>query len=382
MLEAVAKPDLLVEYGANQSEIDELVAYTHNAFAEATNLPALPLADEPHVAVWREYAQQAETIGVFAALSQALVQIQFPIQAGISQTEDYRIATRKGGAVGSRSGLTLQAADQLQLLIHPTLAGAIPVMITGCRSDFVTLVQALTKRNEPDPVPDSMGAVIIGGYNNWDRVRRYRQAWEAARLRPVMEADWQAEFQRLIPQKSLYQDRFILLSRGEYSAVPAIELGLAEADWLGRSLTLRLEHECCHYLTRRVFGSMRNNALDELIADYQGMIAANQGQYCAAWFLRFVGLESFPQYREGGRLQNYRGEPALSDGAFVILQRLVKDAAENLERFNHGHLAELQSPEQQAKFLMLLTSFRLQDLASDGGRAIAVAWERDRIARI
>jgi hypothetical protein len=54
----------------------------------------------------------------------------------------------------------------------------------------------------------------------------------------------------------------------------------------------------------------------------------------------------------------------------------------NLERFNHGHLAELQSPEQQAKFLMLLTSFRLQDLASDGGRAIAVAWERDRIARI
>lgn len=74
---------------------------------------------------------------------------------------------------------------------------------------------------------------------------------------------------------------------------------------------------------------MRNNMRDELIADYQGIVAANGGRYRADWFLRFIGLEAFPEYRQGGRLQNYRGQPPLSDGAFKILQVLVKDAAEN-----------------------------------------------------
>lgn len=45
--------------------------------------------------------------------------------------------------------------------------------------------------------------------------------------------------------------------------------------------------------------------LDELIADYAGIVAA-WGRYRADWFLRFVGLEDYPRYREGGRLQNYR----------------------------------------------------------------------------
>jgi hypothetical protein len=52
------------------------------------------------------------------------------------------------------------------------------------------------------------------------------------------------------------------------------------------------------YFTRRVFGSMRNNMLDELIADYIGIIEA-MGTYQADWFLRFVGLEDFPMVRGG-----------------------------------------------------------------------------------
>jgi hypothetical protein len=239
------------------------------------------------------------------------------------------------------------------------------VIVAGCRADFVSLVQALTKRNEPEPIPESMGATIVAGFNNWERIRYYRQEWETKQSPPTTDTDWQAEFQRLKLQKHLYQDCFIILSQGNYSAISAVEIGINEEEWLRLSLIIRLEHECCHYFTRRVFGAMRNNMLDELIADYQGIVAANGGRYRADWFLRFIGLEAFPNYRQGGRLQNYRGKPPLSDDAFKILQVLVKDAAENLERLNIQHRLELNNPENQARLLSSLTSLSLVELAAD-----------------
>jgi len=67
---------------------------------------------------------------------------------------------------------------------------------------------------------------------------------------------------------------------------------------------------------------MRNNLLDEVIADYFGITAAC-GRFRADWLLRFFGLESYPRYRAGGRLEHYRGDPPLSDAAFLVLQRLL-----------------------------------------------------------
>lgn len=369
---------VLAQLGATEAEIEELLAYNHNDFhRDGFVAPAaVPLESEPHVADWERYQADISSLGVLGALRSRLVQLQFPIQSGISQTENYRAATRKGTltvGMAEATGLVLEHPEALTLTIHPTLAGAIPVMIAGCRSDFVSLVQALTRRNEPDVIPKSMGAAIVGGYNNWDRVQHYRQVWTAQEgHHEVSESDWQAEFQRLVPQKSRYQDRFIILSRGAYSAVAATEMGLTEADWLDRSVTLRLEHECCHYFTRRLFGAMRNNVLDELIADYQGIIAANNGIYHADWFLRFAGLEAFPHYRDGGRLQNYVGD--LSEGAVKVLQGLVKAAAENLERFNHKHLQDLKTREAQFRLLTLLTFFTLEDLAIDRGALLEKAW--------
>ena len=104
-------------------------------------------------------------------------------------------------------------------------------------------------------------------------------------------------------------------------------------EWLNASLVIRREHECAHYFTRRVLGSMRNSLLDELIADYVGVVAAS-GRYHAAWFLRFLGLEEFPAFRPDGRLQRYRGDPPLSDGAFAVLRSVAKRAAERLEAFH------------------------------------------------
>jgi len=106
---------------------------------------------------------------------------------------------------------------------------------------------------------------------------------------------------------------------------------------------------------------MRNNLLDEVIADYCGIVAAI-GRFRSDWFLRFLGLEDYPRYRQGGRLQNYRGKPPLSSGAFLALQKLVKRVAENLEEFSSrfGHPVGHSSPGSP---LLALSAFTLEELA-------------------
>jgi hypothetical protein len=362
---------ILASYGANPSQTEELLAYNHNVF-DRSNLQfplKFPLTPEPHIDAWEQYSDRARKIGVFEALKRVLVQFNFPIESGISQSQGYLAATRKGTSVDEipqATGLVLNCPEQLQLFVHPSIAGKIPVLLTSDREDFVSLVRSLSARNEPIPIPDSMGACIVGGFNNWDRIRQYRRQWETQNPANCSEAEWWSEFRRLIPKKQLYQDRFIILSDGFYSNVPASDLGLEEEEWRRLSLTIRLEHECTHYFTRRLFGSMRNNLLDEAIADYRGIVATVK-RYRADWFLRFLGLESFPNYREGGRLQNYRGQPPLSENAFKILQALIKDSAENLERFDREYGNQFNSANTQSLMLTALSCLTLEELASSQG---------------
>jgi hypothetical protein len=346
--------------------VAELLAYDANPF-DPDRLPAdleLPLPPEPYVAAWRRYAAEAQAQGAFVTLQRYLPQLHFPIRAGISQTEAYRAATLEGEPVGgmaAATGLSLERPEELRLIVYDSPAGPVPILIPAGRTDFVLLVQACAKRNEPEPVPSSMGACTVKGFNNWDRIREYRRAWEARQAPGSGEADWDAEFDRLIPHRELYQDRFLILSDGPYSGVPAAELGLAEETWRRTSLQIRMAHECAHYFTLRAFGVMRNHPLDEIIADYMGITAA-AGRYQADWFLRFMGLESFPEYREGGRLQNYRGP--LSDGAFKVVQAVVKAAAENLERFDARGPRGSDTPPERAHVLLSLCRLTLEEMAA------------------
>ena len=175
--------DLLASYGATAAEIEELLAYNRNVFDRSVDqAPTLPLPTEPHVAVWEQYAREAAEVGAFAALRRRLVQLRFPIRKGISKTDAYRAATRRGSPtkeMAEASGLDLASPDDLRLRVHPSPAGPIPVLAPGDRADFVALARALTMRNEPVPVPESMGACMVPGFNNWDRIREYRRRWEA-----------------------------------------------------------------------------------------------------------------------------------------------------------------------------------------------------------
>jgi len=364
------RADVLRAHRATDGETDELLAYAENAFTRAEPLEAeLPLADEPHVEAWERYARRAAAEGVVPVLRTVLPQLRFPVEAGMAATDAYRAATLRGEpSAHPDGGVRLEDEDGIRLFLHPTPAGRIPVIVAERRADFVSLVRAVTRKNEPDAIPDSMGACIVGGYNNWDRVAEIRRAWEAATPAAALAGGWAAHFRaEVVPRKERYQDRFIILSTGPYSAVPAEALGLGEEEWRRKSLAIRLEHECAHYFTRRVFGSMRNSLHDELIADYQGIRAA-EGRYRADWFLRFMGLED-GAFREGGRLQNYRGTPPLSDGAFAVLQALVRSAAASLEAMDALRPRGGGGVAETARALRALTTLSLESLAADGAVA-------------
>lgn len=350
----------LRRFGATDDQMDGLLAYAATAYAGIDAATALPLADEPHIAAWETYAADAAAIGAFAALQKRFVQLQFPIRAGMSEQDDYRRATRRGdftAAADHAPGLKLEGPDELDLQLHRSAAGTIPVLVPATRRDFISFVQAFTERNEPVPVPDSMGACMVNGLNNWDRVSTYRQQWTALHGE---SADWGAEFKVFATKKPLYQDRFIILSRGPYSAVGAEEIGRAAQAWTEQSIAIRREHECLHYLTYRLSGLIRSNALDELVADFAGLVAAT-GTYSADLAIRFLGLHRAPEIPADSRLQVYRGE--LSDMQLRIVASLARAAAQQLELCAGRWGNRLADVNVLASVILALLTVNLEELA-------------------
>ena len=355
---------VLRAFGATQAECTELLRYNENHF-EAAGLERsgpLPLADEPFVATWERYAREAAREGAWPVLRRALVQLRFPVREGMSREPAYEAATRSPVPVSDRvAPLRLQRPGGLRIAIHATPAGRLPVLIAACRKDFESLMQALTKRNEPVPVLSSVGACMVAGYTNVERLRRLKDRWWNTQPFPT-EAGWRRKLRELLLQGELYRDRFVIASTTPYSAIPADCLGLDIGSWERLSLTIRIEHESTHYFTRRVFGSMKNRLLDELIADYAGIVRAT-GRFRADWALHFLGLESYPDYRSGGRLDHYRGEPPLSDGAFRVLQRLVKRAVENLEGWSATG-DDGTRPDGHIRTVVAMTTLTVEELAA------------------
>jgi hypothetical protein len=347
--------------GVAAGEFAALGAYTARRFeSPGAALIPIPLADEPLAAPWTAWADEARREGAAAVLRRILVQLSFPVRAGISATPDYLAATRRGvepARLAGATGLRLERPEAVELELYPSIAGRIPVVTVRHRADLVTLVQALARRNEPVPVADSQGASMVAGLTNWERVRA------------LGERDgepWPDALERLRERKELYQDRLILLSDGPYSGVPAAELGLAEDDWRRRSLVLRREHECTHYFTRRAYGSMQNHLLDELLADYAGITAA-AGSFRADWLLRFLGVGGGNPPRNR-RFDLYRGDPPLSDGAFRALESVAAWAAAHLEACERALWpAGPPGAAERAAMVQAAATLGLEEVAAPGG---------------
>jgi len=367
--------EILRSLGADRRTIEELAAYCENPFPAAA-LPAppvLPLKDEQHTRDWREYLDRRRD-DLFGFLQSRLVQLNIPIQQGVSKTEEYAAVVRRGEpfsetAFGGR--LELERPDLLSASVREHPAGALPVLRTSHRPDFVTLVRALAFRCEPHEIGPAVNAQMIAGLINWDRMRRYQSSW-TERNPETGEVGWLAEMMRISSsEKWRFLDRLIVVTDSPYSGVSAADLGLdwSEAEWRERSAMLRLEHEFTHYATKRLYGKMSLNVLDEIIADWAGMSIAT-GEFRASWFARFLGLEDLPQVRADGRIHAYRRD--LSDDAFRVLGRLTVEATEGLEALHQAHYTAYK----RERFLLALTRLTLELLASgESDRFFSEAYE-------
>lgn len=340
-------------YTQEEDTLRALHDYLLPSFVQTVEVPKQSLEDAALVETWEGYLMEAKESGVYPTLCKHWVQFRFPIAEGISNSDSYRRATRRGAStlrMPEAQGLALKAPDRLKLFLYASPAGRIPVLVAEERVDFEAIIRALCYRNEPRPVPASMGAALIKGLNNWDRVRKLQAL---------------GGYSNLSEHKGLFQDSLIVLSRIPYSNVSAAAMGLEAESWLEQSLQIRLAHEAAHYLTLRHFGRMHINMYDELIADYAG-IRAVQPHFRADWFLRFIGLEDYPRLREAGRLNNYLGEPPLNRPARKALQAILRDAALQVEAFDL-QVQSMQAADMHCQ-LLALCHHSLLEIAAPGGQ--------------
>jgi hypothetical protein len=305
----------------------------------------LPMPDAPSASRWEAAVRRGGEVGAATVLLEQIVQLRLPILAGISTSTAYDQVRHPSGPAMIAPDVAFERPALLSLHLAHSYGGRVPVITSGSRADFERIVRSVVYRNEPLPVPASMGACLVSGYVNWARFhadRTINSAWASLATAPEPP-----------------RDSFVILSTGAYSAVSAEMMALAPSTWDTLSLRLRREHELAHYLCKRALGDMRNALLDELAADYSA-ITTVRGSFSGLWLRRFLGVEQYPLFRDGGRLANYGLAKSRSASAQRELERHVVAASHALEQFD---------------------AFRV-DALSRGGSAIDIAWATLAIMRI
>ena len=320
------------------------------------------------MAHWRQYLQEGGGTGsgFFQALQSKLPQLCIPQREGVSASPAYAKVMKKGLPFEEKDFggcLELECPEVLELKIPSHFAGALPVLQTPHREDFLRLVRAIGGRCEPRIYPEGMHAMCIGGINNWDRVRLLKEQWQRGQVDQTPGEHWGSALQRFVQQKpELIRDRVLVLHTAPYGSVAhTLVPGMHDAStWLAASNTLRLEHEFTHYATTRFYGSMRSNMLDELVADCMGFLAA-LGAFPAQLFRRCMGITSEGWAPSGARARLYMAD--FDDPVIDKILGITLKAAANLEQALEQHAIRSAGPE----LFFALTALTLPDMASPEG---------------
>ena len=276
--------------GGSEAEYQSASDYLKHCYDIPDSFPPLPPADEPFVDCW-EWRRETEG----------------------AEQEKSEVHGRKVLEFLAE-GLGLHAGDfpwdnpsELRLGFVQTLAGRLPVITTGSHADFRRMEALVNGRGDALELPVTVNAFTI-----------------QARA------------------KKIRRHRLILLNHAPYSNIPAKALGLAEEDWIARSRRLRLRHECAHYETLRLLGGMENHALDEIVADAMGQIAAFGG-FDADRQRLFFGLT---RGKSGctGRLSFYcqTVHPEERDEAYRAVDEVLDGVAAELGRFMRDGNSEIE----------------------------------------
>ena len=232
-------------------------------------------------------------------LSGRFPQLLLPIRKNMCSDPAFIAAVRRGEAVCNPVPFPFSPGDRLSTADTP--AGQAELLYLTERESFIRAYRALAYRCEPTEIPDTVGAVTLRGLVDWGKIRRHRAHYLIAG-----GENWAEEFRRFTAEKQNYQSTLILLSRGEYSGVPAQAVGLDRETWLARSLIIRKYHELTHFVCRSLFPDRVDAVRDEVLADLIGLVAAF-GSYDAALARRFLGVVD-GVYCGEGRLSHYAGE--------------------------------------------------------------------------
>jgi hypothetical protein len=219
----------------------------------------------------------------------------------------------------------------IKVWLEGTPAGRIPVVYAEDRQTFERLTAILSA--EDGPLPVSVNAFTI----------------------PAKHALFRGH-------------RVICLAQAGYSALSGEDVGIEDAEWVEKSAAIRLHHECCHYFTLRVLGGMKNHALDEVIADCAGQLAAF-GRYDASLQRKFFGLEDRENSDKkdpiapAGRLGFY--EKKLPEDAVLLVCRKVNEALDSLERYLESN-AEMTKTSRRPELIVRLATLGLPGIAELG----------------
>ena len=356
----------------------ELELYFQNKFSSPKAQPQSLFIDEPYISSWEGYATDSVGGNAFSILKMCYPQLNFPIEEGINKTEDYVDTVLKGknATVKRKSTLNLIDPEGIEINIFESIAGKVPVIKVPNNQDFKQIIQSLLYKNNPISIPNSMGAILINGINNWDRLHSLKQDWLANN--PL--ENWNEEFvKNVLPNSGLFKDRIIILSTKPYSNVSASSLAISESEWKLYSYSIRLEHECTHLFTLKKYGSASNNLHDELIADYVG-ITKTIGYYNMDWMLAFMGLENYPIYRKGARLENYLGSSDLSFENFEKLTSIIKNAIKNIAGFD-DELGKINSANDQIARIDALCKVSVLKIASENGKHLLLNKYKEAISK-
>ena len=266
--------------------------------------------------------------GPVAALAAIYPQLYLP--PGEEGALAYGPIVRRGRAAPSCSLAHFRGSALDSLALEDTPAGPVQILTLGDRRDFETFLRIMAYRCALAEIPATQGASILDGVINWTKIRAHKEAYFAG----SGDAEgWNAEFKRFTAEPRNCKDALIVLSVGPYSALPAADAGLSDAEWLSASHAIRKAHECAHFICRRLFPGQIDPIWDELVADAVGLYAAF-GRYDPALAARFLGVTEGGY--AGGRLENYAGSDDLD-----ALARKVYRALLHLKRCadEAGHIA-------------------------------------------
>lgn len=260
-------------------------------------------------------------------LSQRFPQILLPVEKNEKDTPEYKDAVLRGKPVSNDLRFICSQEDTLETVETPV--GKVDVLYLANRADFEHALQALAYRCEPVDIPASVGANTIRGLINWQKIRSHKQDYILSG-----GTDWNEEFKWLTSNKKNYLDTLILLSSGNYSALPAVAVGLPEDDWKEKSLTIRKYHELTHYVCRSLYPEDADPIRDEVIADMVGIIAAF-GHYDPELAKAFLGIDG-GQFRNGGRLAHYIESDRLLAATTIAIELIEELASKNIGLNDRG----------------------------------------------